>query len=246
MVFSPVNLFGCPSFPEFMLVEIRVRDWLRVLTGCGKGLRQRPKHGKLTPYRRQKRTTWSGMSEEVNKWGVKAELGCEAFLSFSTHLSWTLLLSCPVPVPWAIATGSGWSHVPHQVDQKRSPQCENMVLAMRMSFLNPELSGIHAIYNKEGPLAIERMAPTAYRPREMGWTQRVPVPSFPWWCPDQLWSLQPLLWLREPQQYLLMTATPILFDLFLVDCLIPQTKQSCFFFNRIIGKSICLQMSSCI
>ena len=52
MVFSPVNLLGCPSFPAYVLGEIRVWDWLRVLTGCGKGLRQRLKNGKLTLYRK--------------------------------------------------------------------------------------------------------------------------------------------------------------------------------------------------
>lgn len=52
--------------------------------------------------------------------------------------------------------------------------------------------------------------------------------------------LEVLLWLHEPRQYLLTTITPYpptLLELFLVEYLTPQTKQSCFFLTISLVKA---------
>ena len=64
MVFSPVNLFGGPSFPAFVLVEIRVRGWLRVLTVLWGRSQAETETWKTDTVQKAKRMTGSGMSEE--------------------------------------------------------------------------------------------------------------------------------------------------------------------------------------
>lgn len=79
MVFSPVSLFGGPSFPALVLVKTRVQDWLRVLTVLWERSQAEIETWRTDPVQKAKRMTGSAMAEEGNKWGVKAELGCEAF-----------------------------------------------------------------------------------------------------------------------------------------------------------------------
>lgn len=71
MVFSPVSLFGGPGFPALVLVETRVRDWLRVLTVLWERSQAETETWKTETVQKAKRITGSGMAEEGNKWVLK-------------------------------------------------------------------------------------------------------------------------------------------------------------------------------
>lgn len=195
--------------------------------------------------------TWSGMSEEVKKWDVKAGLGWQSLSEVQNssvvdrycfclphdcsigHRDWGRIATChPLgeseAFPALLEHGSGSEGVFPQA----GAVCDR------------------APFSKRSPLAVERMAPTAYRPRHMRCAERILVPSFPLRCPDQLRSLRsfsgsvntavPPDYCHPPPSNFAWAIFSRIFDT-------PnQTVQTVFLKNRIIGKSICLQMSSCI
>ena len=180
--------------------------------------------------------TWSGMSEEVKKWDVKAGLGCKAFLRFRTHLSWTgTAFVCPMTAP-----------IGHR-DWGRIATCHPLGESEAFPALLEHGSGSEGVFpqagavcdrapfSKRSPLAVERMAPTAYRPRHMRCAERILVPSFPLRCPDQLRSLRSFsgsVNTAVPPDYCHPPHPPTLLELFLVEYSTAQTKQYRLFFKK--------------